>query len=221
METADAPQVSPFDHHAQRYDDWFASPRGAAIFQLELDCLRLVERSFAGRWLEVGVGTGRFAQALSISHGVDPSRAVLEFASRRGVAVLQGCGEDLPYLPDYFNGVLLVVTICFLDDPLAALTECVRVLAPGGVLIAGLVPADSPWGLDYQAKAAAGHPFYSAARFYRVDEMTAMAKQAGFSLHSAASTLFSPPSDEPPPLEQPQDGIVAGAGFVALRYGLD
>ena len=212
--------ANPFDALAQRYDDWFNAPRGAAIFAMELDCLRLIGRGFAGRWLEVGVGTGRFAQALGVGYGVDPSASMLEFASRRNIAVKPGRGEELPYPAVYFDGTLLVVTVCFLDDPAAALAEGGRVLRPGGALVAGLVPADSPWGEHYRALAAEGHPFYSAARFYRAAELTALAEAAGYTLHSAVSTLTSPPTDEPPPAEQPREGVVDGAGFVALRYEL-
>ncbi|MFW6332774.1 MAG: hypothetical protein ACOC23_05685, partial [Thermodesulfobacteriota bacterium] len=39
----------------------------------EIECLRLLGADFSGRRLEVGVGTGRFADTLGITHGVDLS----------------------------------------------------------------------------------------------------------------------------------------------------
>ena len=220
MDSTEQKPPALFDSLARRYDDWFDTPRGAAIFKLELDCLRLIQPGFTGHWLEVGVGTGRFAQALGIGFGVDPSAAVLEYARRRGIEVQEGRGEQLPYPADHFSGALLVVTICFLSDPAAALAECARVLRPGGALVAGLVPADSPWGRQYQRQAAEGHPFYSAARFYRIVELTALATDAGFRLECAASTLLVPPTDRPPEAERPRSGLSPEAGFVALRYVL-
>jgi hypothetical protein len=39
--------------------------------------------------LEVGVGTGRFAQALNIPYGVEPSRAMANLARKRGIELPQ------------------------------------------------------------------------------------------------------------------------------------
>jgi hypothetical protein len=42
--------------------------------------------------LEIGVGTGRFAEALGIEYGVDISGRALKFAKRR-ITVVKGSGE--------------------------------------------------------------------------------------------------------------------------------
>ena len=59
--------TNPFDKLAQRYDRWFDSTRGRAIFEAEVVCLRELIPDRAGRWLEIGVGTGRFVEALGIA----------------------------------------------------------------------------------------------------------------------------------------------------------
>ena len=74
-------------------------------------------------WLEVGLGTGRFAEALGVAEGVDPSAAMLEIAVRRGIHTRCGYGEDLPYPEATFNGILIVATLCFLCDPVKTLKE--------------------------------------------------------------------------------------------------
>ncbi|MFB6273740.1 MAG: class I SAM-dependent methyltransferase [Salinibacter sp.] len=53
-------------------------------------------------------------------------------ARRRGIDVREGVAEDRPYDVNRFDVVLLVTTICFVDDVEQSLAEAYRVLAPGG-----------------------------------------------------------------------------------------
>jgi ubiquinone/menaquinone biosynthesis C-methylase UbiE len=169
-----------------------------------------------GRWLEVGVGTGRFSQGLGVKEGVDPSVPMLEFARQRGVRARTGWGENLPYPGDSLHGVLLVVALCFLSGRTKALRECARVLKVGGCLVVGIVPADSLWAELYKRKGRTGHPFYPVAKFYLCDEVIRMATIAGFALERAASCLFSPPGES---LDvSRRQGIAAAAGFVAMEF---
>ncbi|MBW2107692.1 MAG: class I SAM-dependent methyltransferase [Deltaproteobacteria bacterium] len=209
--------MNPFDTEASRYDEWFDSPDGQVIFALEVACLRGLLRKTVGRWLEVGVGTGRFAQALGIREGIDPSSAVLAYASSRGIRTQLGYGENLPYSENSFDGVLMVVTICFLAGPEKAFEECRRVLKEGGRLIVGLVPADSAWGELYAKKGYKGHHFYSVARFYTCDQVVSIANAAGFTFDSARSCLFTPPSGPVTDLSIREE-VVTNAGFVALQF---
>lgn len=209
--------VQVFDQLAARYDAWFESPEGSAIFRVEAACVREAMGAPRGRWLEVGVGTGRFARALGIGDGVDPSREVLQYARSRGVRTAVGFAEHLPYPDAAFDGAVMVVTICFVSDPGRALRECARVLRPGGRLVVGLVPADSPWGQNYAEKGRAGHPFYSAAKFYTCEEIARLAREAGFTEAEAKSCLFEPPGTAPADIST-RPGIVPGAGFVALAF---
>jgi len=209
--------MNPFDEYADDYDQWFDTPGGRSIFVEEVSCLRELIPSVEGRWLEVGVGSGRFAEALGIQEGVDPSDAVLEFAAKRGVRTRRGHGEALPYPDRAFHGVLMVMTICFLPDPQQTLRECFRVLEDDGCLIAGFVPADSPWGRLYTRKAREGHRFYSAASFDTRDQIVDFATEAGFVLGTARSCLFSPPGRLEPDSSS-QEKIAADAGFVALKF---
>jgi len=213
-------QANPFDKLADRYDVWYDSVEGASIFAIEVACLRELLGDGVGRWLEVGVGTGRFGKALGIVDGLDPSLPMLGLAASRGIRGVVGRGESLPYLDSCFGGVLLIATICFLDDPARALSECARVLRKDGSLIVGMVPADSPWGKFYRRTGEQGHPFYAIANFYSCDEVIAMAEGDGFVLDSAMSCLFGRPGEPVERSETSQTGVVADAGFVALRFSL-
>jgi len=209
--------MNPFDVEASRYDEWFDSPDGRVIFTQEVACLRELMGKAEGRWLEVGVGTGQFAQALGIREGIDPSSAVLAYASSRGVRTQMGYGEDLAYSDNSFDGVLMVVTICFLADPLRVFKECRRILREEGCLVVGLVPADSPWGELYARKGREGHIFYSSAKFYKCEEVIGIADAAGFIFDGARSCLFTSPGEPATDLSI-HEGVITGAGFVALQF---
>ncbi len=202
----------PFDLYTDDYDAWFDGPVGSQVFGLEVEALAgLVGEG----WVEVGVGTGRFARALGLPMGIDPSRSVLDLAKARGLEVVQASGEALPLADSSVPGLLMVVTVCFLDDPVAVLAECARVLRPGGRLVVGFVPRDGDWGRLYRDKAREGHRFYRVARFYSCDRVYAMGEAAGLVRGRARSCLFTPPGV--PVSREISLRADDRAGFVALE----
>lgn len=216
---ADRPGVAIFQHRAGHYDAWFGSARGQAIFESEVRCLRHMSQDLPRPWLEVGVGTGRFARALGIDVGVDPAARMLTYAAKRGVRVAEALGDALPFDDGSFGAVFIVVTVCFAQDPAGLLREARRVLRKGGGGVLGIVPAEGPWGKFYRAKAKRGHPFYSEARFFSPDELGRLAREAGLHLRGAACTLLQNPQDEVILVEPARDGLAEKAGFVSLLYG--
>jgi len=140
--------IQPFDEYWRDYDEWYEKHR--ELYFSELKAVELASRGVPRPWLEVGVGTGRFAAPLGAEAGVDPSDAMLKIASSRGLWVVKAPGESLPFPDVSFGGVFMIVTLCFLDNPVQALREAHRVLTPSGRLILGFVPADSTWGLFYR-----------------------------------------------------------------------
>jgi ubiquinone/menaquinone biosynthesis C-methylase UbiE len=208
-----------FDRLADRYDAWFDSERGAALFRAEVECLERLMPDDRSDWVEVGVGSGRFAAALRLPEGVDPSRALLEMAAARGITPIHGVAGKLPYGDNSLEGILLVVTLCFLDDPDRAMREFARVLRPGGWLVVGIVPADSAWGRLYMREGEQGHPFYSVARFYTTEQATEMAARHGFAFRRAASALGEDPAHAPA-TPQIADGPLPGWGFSAMLFEL-
>ncbi len=209
-----------FDDIALNYDRWYDTPEGSAILAEELACLRTVVPEFVGDWLEVGVGTGRFAAALGVQQGLDPSPPMLALATGRGIRTQTGVAEALPYADCSFHGLLMVASLCFVADTERALAECARVLRPGGMLLIGHIPSDGPWGREYVLKAKEGHPVYSLARFTTVAETVGIVAAAGFYLDAAASALFWSPGSAPPASPRIEHGTVSGAGFVALGMRL-
>ncbi|MFS8639688.1 MAG: methyltransferase domain-containing protein, partial [Symbiobacteriaceae bacterium] len=195
----------------ERYDGWF--DRYPAVVAAELEAIRQLLPPH-GRRVEVGVGTGRFASALGIRHGVDPSAAMRRLALRRGVEAVDGVAERLPYGNASFDAVLMVTTDCFIDDLDAAFRETCRVLRPGGVAVVALIDRDSPLGRLYQQQRESD-PFLREARFRSVGEITAAMERAGLVDFAFRQTLFRFP-DQVTDDEPVREGHGKGS-FVVVR----
>jgi SAM-dependent methyltransferase len=208
---------SPFDDLAREYDAWFDG-EGSLIFSTEVQAFKKLLPSLPKPWLEIGVGSGRFAQALGIETGVDPSARLGEMATGRGIKTLLGDGEQELFAKESFGTVFLIVTLCFLDSPLDVLKEAYRILMPGGKIVLGLVIKESPWGRFYQEKKAEGHRFYKYATFYEHQEVAGLTAQAGFVNERTVSTLFQGPG-EVQHVEEPREGYFPDAGFTIMVGG--
>lgn len=200
-----------FEQHADRYEAWFEEHDAAYLSEL------LALRPFvplAGRGLEIGVGSGRFAAPLGIGTGVDPSPAMLALAQARGVEVVVGVAERLPFADDSFDHALLVTTLCFVDTPAAMLAEASRVLTADGILVIGFIDVESPLGRQYQAHRAES-VFYREASFYSAHDVERLLVAAGFEIEAWAQTLTGPlPSLREVQPVRPGRGDCA---FVAVR----
>ncbi|KAB2892901.1 MAG: class I SAM-dependent methyltransferase [Bacteroidetes bacterium] len=202
---------SVFDKYAQDYEEWFT--RNEAIYQLEVAAVQAVMPSH-GLGLEVGVGTGRFAQPLGIKIGIDPASTMLRLAQARGAAVCQAFGEQLPFQADQFDFVLLVTVICFVKNLPLLFTEIQRVIKPGGHIIIGLIDKNSPLGKVYESQKASSK-FYQAAHFYTVEEVSGFLNEIGFSELQYRQTLFADHT-EADTVEQITLGYGQGS-FVVVR----
>ena len=204
-------RVESFEKNVDRYEAWF--DRNRAAYESELEALRaLLPKS--GEGLEVGVGTGRFAAPLGVRVGVDPSSAMSKVAMERGIEVHSGVGENLPCQNSSFDFVLLVTTICFLDDVPAALGEAYRVLKSGGCILVGFIDRESSLGKVYE-KRKQDNEFYRDATFLSVNEVVYHLKQAGFHDFVFRQTIFQNPTE----MKQP-DPVRSGYGegsFVVVR----
>lgn len=134
----------PFEELADGYDSWFDTSAGQMLFDLELGALRPLLAGAPGPGLEVGVGSGRFASALGVDVGVDVAATPLVRAGSRGVSAVRAAGEQLPFAGGVLGAVVLVVTLCFVDDPGGVLAEAGRVLGPDGRLVMGVFPGTVP-----------------------------------------------------------------------------
>jgi SAM-dependent methyltransferase len=202
-----------FHERAGEYDSWFENN---PVFASELAALQALNKTVLPEpRLEIGLGPGRFAAALGARYGVDPALASLHLAHERGILPCRGVGEALPIRPGCLGTIFLLFTLCFVEEPVAVLAECRQAMRPGGMLVVGTVPLDSPWGQNLDAKRLAGHPFYQNARLVELATTMAWLATAGFILTESRSALLQPPDElgEPGPGVA---GIVTNAGFVVL-----
>ena len=201
-----------FDVCSKEYDEWYE--RNKFVYLSEIEALkRLVPKN--GKGLEIGVGTGRFAKPLKISVGIDPSKNMLKIAESRGVKVFPGTGENLNFKNKEFDYVLLVITLCFVDNPDKVIAESKRVLKTRGKLIVGIVDKDSHLGALYLDKKRQGKTFYKeVTEFYSTKEVIALLKKHGFKNIVSFQTIFRP-YKEVREVENPKKGYGEG-GFVVI-----
>jgi ubiquinone/menaquinone biosynthesis C-methylase UbiE len=206
----DNPNIQAFEVAAREYDAWFEPYH--CCYESEVRALQ----TFAGpgrRRLEIGVGTGRFAAPLGITVGLEPARAMAVIARERGITVVRGVAEALPFPRDSFDLVAMVTTLCFFRDPFLALTEATRVLTPSGQLLIGMIDRDSPLGRRYEADRTKSK-FFRDAQFYAVPQVLAWLRDLGYRDERLCQTIFKG-LNEITSLEPVRAGYGEG-GFVVI-----
>lgn len=204
-------KIADFEQYWQEYEEWFEEHR--FVFLSEIEAIKQLLPP-AGRWVEIGVGSGLFAAALGIEEGCDPSPSMRQKAQERGIKVVDCVAENLPYENQSFDLALMITAICFVDDPRRSLAEVNRILKPGGLVIVGFVDRKSPLGKLYQEKKDKSR-FYQEARFFSYQEIIELLKQTGFEVEKVRQTVFGELS-KIKKLQRPKPGSGRG-GFVVIR----
>ncbi len=210
--------ASVFRDRWLEYDNWYI--RNTITAENELRLVREVlararRESMRGRCIDIGGGTGWFTHKLSCELAIDPAVEMLRLAQLRGVNAIVGRAEDLPLRDSSIGIELMIVTLCFLQNPLKALREAARTLYPRGSLIICIVPRDSLWGHYYMIQRLHGNPFYANAKFYTIHEVYGLLKHAGLEPVETLGTISYSPLD-PPRIEEPQS-YNRRHGFACIR----
>ncbi len=182
------PKIEPFEKHSDAYDKWFK--KNIDLYEAELEAIRRLIPPPGAKGVEVGVGSGKFAAPLGIKIGVEPSEKMTIKARRQGINVYPGVAEELPFSDDRFDFVLMVTTICFVDDIIKSFREAFRVLNPGGCIIVGFVDKESELGRQYIDKKEKSK-FYKDATFFSTQEVLKHLQEAGFEIEKIRQTLIA------------------------------
>lgn len=168
--------------------------------------------------VEIGCGGGAFLEdalksgckAAAIDHSADmvrlASQANRESIQAGRLEIRQGDAGALPFKDETFSCAVMTGVFGFIDEPVRALSEIARVLAPGGRF--ALFTASQ----ELRGTPAAPEPMASRLYFYEDDELEQMARQAGFS-----QVRVERPDTEPYAREA---GVPLEAlGLFGTRYG--
>lgn len=179
-------KTEPFDNYSAEYDNWFEINKYA--FQSELNAVNKALTCHT-EIVEIGVGSGIFAEPLGIKEGIEPSKAMREKAEKRGIKVLDAIAEKLPYADNSKNGAVMITTICFVDDLHKSFQEVNRILKRSGLFIIGFVDKDSPIGKIYLEHIEESK-FYQEATFYGTEEIYRVLMETGFKISDTWQTVF-------------------------------
>lgn len=219
-----------FDAFAKGYDDWYERKLGRYVDRIQKGMIAsLAEPKQGEEALDVGAGTGNYTLWLAEkgvhATGIDPSREMLalakEKASAGNVEWVQGDAHALPFADETFHLVIAVTSLEFMEDPRRVLEEALRVLKPGGRIVAGLLAKESPWGDLYTRMAEDDRNLFAKAHLYREEEIEALIPGKGYTLLKG---LYLPPVDsfdEEAALEEERrlaKENAPQAGFYAVRW---
>ncbi len=217
-----SPVRNPFDRDAAAataYDEWYDSPPGRSVFDIELRCLQELILALDRPWVELGTGSGRFGASLRVDLGIDPAPAMLRIAASRLPSVALGAGEALPLRDGSAGAVVAVTVLEFVDRPEQVVRELARVLVPGGAAVVGFIQRESPWGCAYARQARSPGSVFHGARFLALEDLARLATGAGLRMTEVRCGLFGAPGEVQP--DRIEQSAQPGAGFVAARLEKD
>jgi SAM-dependent methyltransferase len=141
--------------------------------------LRMLSLSPNSRVLDIGCGPGNFTREFArvadagLVVGLDASKAMLAVAARgtesANVAYVRGDACELPFRDGSFDAICCFAALYLIEQPMRALDEIARVLAPGGrvALLASCHRGPTPAGVTSGVVRAA-----TGVRIFARDELT-------------------------------------------------
>lgn len=179
-----------FSKQAVDFDSWF--DKYPALFISEVEALRDMLPSGKSNGMEIGVGTGRYADALGIREGIEPSAGMRNIALSRGIHTKEAIAERLPYKDSLFDFVLMVSRNSYFFSINETFLEVRRVLKPGGRLIIGFIEKDSLFGKLCEEQKEK-HIFFHQTIICPTEKLISLLEDTGFGHFEFSQTLFRGP----------------------------
>lgn len=203
-------RVNPFDIYPEEYENWFKE--NEIIFQSEILALKKVI-PVGKNGIEIGIGSGIFAEKLNIKFGIDPSEEMLKIARKRNLTVFKGIAENLPFTDNSFDFAAFITVDCFIEDFEKALKEAHRIIIDKGDLIVAFVDKDSSVGKTVECIKETDKFYKYSTGLHTVNEMISMIVNNNFEITEIYQTLFDLNSKIP---ETPLMGYGKGS-FVVIK----
>lgn len=191
--------MDPFEDRefVANYEEWYQTPFGRIAERVEQAQLQslLAPLGPGAQVLEIGCGTGRFAEHLQRQGfalvGCDPSRAMLQVANAR-IPVVAADGAALPFADGSFDACALIAVLEFADQPERILQEALRVARAQVVL---LTVARHSWlGMRRKLAGCLGNPVFASARYRSPAQLRKLIAQVGAEITHAHHGLCLPPA---------------------------
>lgn len=126
----------PLDSQNEYRDRYRAIRPGWRPSGDELESIVRSHITHDSRVLDLGCGRGGVAELIwrdvRLAAGIDPDSRSLTEHRAKGMPVVRGAGERLPFVDDSFDLIVSVWVLEHLADPLETFIEVRRVLRPGG-----------------------------------------------------------------------------------------
>lgn len=225
--------AGPSGDLTQRYADWRRSAVGSLTERFEIAAVFDLLGPLEGkRFLDVGCGDGIYsveaARRGARVSGLDLSEDMLNKARERslaeGVKVDWQAGDAcrLPYPDCSFDVVVAITLLCLLPTPGAAVSEMVRVLAPGGRLVLGDLNRWSLVAAKRRIRGWGGNAFWREAHLWTAKELLELLTGSGLKPGRKQGAAYFPPVDIAARLLAPADPLLAqlgtfGAAFIAVE----
>jgi len=142
------------------------------------------------RILDVGCGTGHFSQPLVRENfivGIDFSPKMLAFARNKGLAVVQGPAENLPFKSGSFDIVFANNVLQLIRDGSGLLRELVRSVRPDGRIIISTI---NEGNVALAVRRRVERKKYRRFRLYPFDELKALVAAAGGEMRASLFLYF-------------------------------
>jgi ubiquinone/menaquinone biosynthesis C-methylase UbiE len=173
------PGVELFDEWPERYEEWFSTPIGGLVRQVEAKVvLDLLNAGPGEHLLDAGCGTGVFttdfiAAGASVV-GLDISSPMLKAAITRtpqsAFSAILGDMGRLPFKSNSFAKTVSITALEFIEDARNAIDELFRVTRPGGYVLVATLNSLSPWAERRRSKTLRGQRHILENAFYRSPE---------------------------------------------------
>lgn len=178
-------RYNPFEKGAEKYDSWFAE--NEKVFLSELDAIKKVY-DLDKKTIEIGVGTGIFAEALGIKYGLEPSKEMAKLGKARGIEIIESEAEEMPIADATYEQAIMITVDCFLNDVEKAFNEINRILTADGVAIIVSLNRETTLGKIYNENKN-NDEIYKWAEFHSAEEIIEMLAKCGFNIKDIYQTV--------------------------------